>query len=110
MWKIRGGGGGMNWEIGTDIYTLIHIKQITNKNLLYKNNNNNKIIFFFNVEDPDSSPLLVPTSRATSASYVTLLKLSFIFCSKKVGCTKKQLRNVPTPKNVDKNESKIALS
>ena len=29
-------GGGMNWEIGIDIYTLICIKQITNKNLLYK--------------------------------------------------------------------------
>ena len=26
----------MNWEIGIDIYTLIRIKQITNKNLLYK--------------------------------------------------------------------------
>ena len=32
-----GGGGGMNWEIGIDIYALICIKQITNKNLLYKN-------------------------------------------------------------------------
>ena len=31
-----GGGGGMNWEIGIDMYTLICIKQITNKNLLYK--------------------------------------------------------------------------
>ena len=31
-----GGGGGMNWEIGIDIYTLICIKQRTNKNLLYK--------------------------------------------------------------------------
>ena len=26
------GDGGMNWEIGIDIYTLICIKQITNKN------------------------------------------------------------------------------
>ena len=36
--KRRGGGvgGGMNWEIGIDIYTLICIKWITNKNLLYK--------------------------------------------------------------------------
>ena len=25
----------MNWEIGIDMYTLICIKQITNKNLLY---------------------------------------------------------------------------
>ena len=34
-----GVGGGMNWETGTDIYTLICIKQITNnKNLLYKIN------------------------------------------------------------------------
>ena len=31
-----GGGGAMNWEIGIDIYTLICIKQITHKNLLYK--------------------------------------------------------------------------
>ena len=31
-----GGGGVMNWEIATDIYTLICIKWITNKNLLYK--------------------------------------------------------------------------
>ena len=29
------GGGVMNWEIGIDIYTLICIKWITNKNLLY---------------------------------------------------------------------------
>ena len=26
----------MNWEMGIDIYTLIRIKWITNKNLLYK--------------------------------------------------------------------------
>ena len=31
-----GDGGGMNWKIGIDIYTLICIKWITNKNLLYK--------------------------------------------------------------------------
>ena len=35
--KWRGGGGCvMNWYIGIDIYTLICIKWITNKNLLYK--------------------------------------------------------------------------
>ena len=33
---LGGGGGGMSWEIGIDIYTLICIQQITNKNLLYK--------------------------------------------------------------------------
>ena len=33
----KGGGGGvMIWEIRIDIYTLICIKWITNKNLLYK--------------------------------------------------------------------------
>ena len=26
----------MNWEVGTDISTLIHIKWITNEKLLYK--------------------------------------------------------------------------
>ena len=35
--KWQGDGGGvMNWEFGIDIYTLICIKWITNKNLLYK--------------------------------------------------------------------------
>ena len=32
----RVGGGVMNWEIGIDIYTLICIKWITKKNLLFK--------------------------------------------------------------------------
>ena len=30
------GGGVMNWEIAIDMYTLICIKWMTNKNLLYK--------------------------------------------------------------------------
>ena len=29
------GGGEIDWEIGVDIYTLLHTKQTTNKNLLY---------------------------------------------------------------------------
>ena len=33
---VRGGGGGMNWETGIDMYTLMCIKWMTNKNLLYK--------------------------------------------------------------------------
>ena len=33
----RGGGGGvMNWAIGVDMYTLMCIKLMTNKKLLYK--------------------------------------------------------------------------
>ena len=27
--------GGINWKIGIDIHTLLYIKQITNKDLLY---------------------------------------------------------------------------
>ena len=34
--EVAGAGGVMNWEIGIDICTLICIKCITNKNLLYK--------------------------------------------------------------------------
>ena len=38
--KVAGGGGGggvvMNWEIGTEMYTLMCIKLMTNKDLLYK--------------------------------------------------------------------------
>ena len=32
-------GGGINCEIGTDICTLLYIKSITNKNLLYSTGN-----------------------------------------------------------------------
>ena len=31
-----GGGGVMNWAIATDMYTLMCIKLMTNKKLLYK--------------------------------------------------------------------------
>ena len=31
-----GGGGVMNWAIGIDMYTLMCIKLMTNKDLLYK--------------------------------------------------------------------------
>ena len=30
-----GRGGGISWEIGTDIYTVLYTKQIIHKNLLY---------------------------------------------------------------------------
>ena len=39
----RGDGGGMNWEIGIDIYTPICIKLKTNKKLLYKKINKIKL-------------------------------------------------------------------
>ena len=32
----KGTGGGISWETGIDIYTLLHIKQVTNKDLLYR--------------------------------------------------------------------------
>ena len=34
-----GDGGVMNWTIGIDMYTLMCIKLMTNKNLLYKKKN-----------------------------------------------------------------------
>ena len=38
-----GKAGGMNWVIGIDIYTLIYIKEITNKNLLYSTGNSTSL-------------------------------------------------------------------
>ena len=44
--ESRGGGGGdggvMNWAIGIDMYTLMCIKLMNNKNLLYKKMNKMK--------------------------------------------------------------------
>ena len=31
--RRQGGGGGINWGIETDIYTVLYKKRITNKNL-----------------------------------------------------------------------------
>ena len=40
LWLPGGkGGGGINWEIGIDIYTLLYVKQTTNKDLLYSTGN-----------------------------------------------------------------------
>ena len=36
LWLLGGerAGGGINWEVGIDIYTQLHIKEMTNKDLL----------------------------------------------------------------------------
>ena len=34
-----GQGGGIDWEFGIDMYTLLYLKQITNKDLLYSTGN-----------------------------------------------------------------------
>ena len=34
-----GRGDGIDWEFGIDMYTLLHLKQITNKGLLYSTGN-----------------------------------------------------------------------
>ena len=40
LWLPRGKGQGeINWETGIDIYTILYIKQITNKNLVYSTGN-----------------------------------------------------------------------
>ena len=33
LWLPGGKGGGINWEVGIDLYTLLYIKQTTNKDL-----------------------------------------------------------------------------
>ena len=35
----RVGKEGINWESGTDLYTLLYLKQITSKDLLYSTGN-----------------------------------------------------------------------
>ena len=41
--RCGGDGGVMNWEIGIDMYTLMCIKSMTNKDLLYKKINKIKL-------------------------------------------------------------------
>ena len=54
VWTQRGERrGGMNWEIGTDIYTILmlYIKQITNENLLYSTRNSTQCRGDINVNE-----------------------------------------------------------
>ena len=36
---MRGEAAGINWKIRSDIYTLLYIKEITNKDLLHSTGN-----------------------------------------------------------------------
>ena len=58
----RGGSVGMNLEIGIDIYTLICIKWITNKKLLYKKI---KIIYIYSSVGRSCSSEQADTSHGT---------------------------------------------
>ena len=35
----KGGGGGIDWEFGIDMYTLLYLKSITNEELLHSTGN-----------------------------------------------------------------------
>ena len=39
LWLPKGKGGGINQEFGVKIYTVLYIKQITNKDLLQSTGN-----------------------------------------------------------------------
>ena len=36
---VEGCGGGIDWELGVDMYPLLYLKEITNKDLLYSRGN-----------------------------------------------------------------------
>ena len=65
-----GVGGVMNWEIGIDMYTLICIKWITNKNLLYKKN----IIKFKNSKKKE---MFIYISQILPGSHLYLQRIGF---------------------------------
>ena len=52
-WIPRGKGKkGINWEAGTDIYTLLYTKQISNEDLLYstRNSTQNSVVVYIGKE------------------------------------------------------------
>ena len=54
------GGGGINWETGIDIYTLLYIKQITNKDLLYSTGNSTQYsVMTYTGEDSEKEQVFV---------------------------------------------------
>ena len=78
--KWREGGCVINWEIGIDIYTLICIKWITNKNLLYKKLN--KIKFKNSIKNIDTFqlPILkISSFYCIGSQYILLYYNLFLF-------------------------------
>ena len=59
----RVGGGVMNWTIGIEMYTLMCIKLMTNKNLLYKKNRKNLFIRFIDMCAILKKTLLLPWEK-----------------------------------------------
>ena len=53
VWLPGGkGGGGINWEIGIDTYTLLYKKQTTDKDLLYSTGNSTQypVMIYMGIE------------------------------------------------------------
>ena len=63
--ESSGGGRVMNWEIGIDMYTLMCIKLITNKNLLYKKINKIKLKKKEFLHEVSSSKIVVNLPETT---------------------------------------------
>ena len=54
--SVPGGGGGINWETGIDRYTLLFIKHITSKGLLYSTGSSTQysVMAYIGKEPPKS--------------------------------------------------------
>ena len=63
------GEGGIHWEISTDIYTLLYIKWITDKDLLYSTET--------------STFYSVMTYRGKESDYTSIKILKYIYFKKK---------------------------
>ena len=54
----RGKGGGINEQFGINIYTLLHIKQITNKDLLYSTGNSTQyFVITYKGKEYENNPI-----------------------------------------------------
>ena len=72
-----GRGGGINWEFGIDIYPLLYIKLLTNKNLLYSTGNSTQysVMTYIGIEYKkrvDICICITDSLRCTAETNITL--------------------------------------
>ena len=91
----RGKGGGVNWEIGIDIYTLLYIQQITNKDLLFSTGNSTQYSVMAYVGKNLKADICIHLTESLCCTYQTNTTLQINYTLIKINLKKLKIQCNP---------------